>query len=311
MPPFPSPTKQWHTTSYPAIFPSRPALSLAGKSILISGAGTGIGARTAESFAQASASHIAILGRRQAKLDATASHIRAAYPNTSVYVYVADMTDASAVNTAFEDFVHNVGGKIDILVSNASSFSVTPPIASSDPTTWMSDISTNILGALHLTQAFLAHGKPDGIIINVSSALSLLSGPGTSAYAVSKEAGLRFFQIVGMENEGLRIVSVHPGVVGTDMNAKTELAPMDDGTLSLPLQCSAIRGLRIDLLMNDAVSLPADFMVWLASEEAAFLKGKYVWANWDVTELVEGKVEIAEKRLLEMWLNGVPFEAEA
>jgi hypothetical protein len=63
--------------------------------------------------------------------------------------------------------------------------------------------------------------------------------------------------------------------------------------------------------MNDAVSLPADFMVWLASEEAAFLKGKYVWANWDVTELVERKVEIGEKRLLEMWLNGVPFEAEA
>jgi hypothetical protein len=59
------------------------------------------------------------------------------------------------------------------------------------------------------------------------------------------------------------------------------------------------------------VSLPADFVVWVASEEAAFLKGKYVWANWDVGELVERKAEIVEKKLLEMWLNGVPFEARA
>jgi hypothetical protein len=59
------------------------------------------------------------------------------------------------------------------------------------------------------------------------------------------------------------------------------------------------------------VSLPADFVVWVASEDAAFLKGKYVWANWDVGELVERKAEIVEKKLLEMWLNGVPFEARA
>jgi hypothetical protein len=59
------------------------------------------------------------------------------------------------------------------------------------------------------------------------------------------------------------------------------------------------------------VSLPADFLVWVASEEAAFLKGKYVWANWDVRELLERKEETAETKLLEMWLSGVPFEARA
>jgi hypothetical protein len=59
------------------------------------------------------------------------------------------------------------------------------------------------------------------------------------------------------------------------------------------------------------VSLPADINVWLASEEAAFLKDKYIFANWDVEELKARKEEIVEKKLFEMWLQGVPFEVEA
>jgi hypothetical protein len=41
------------------------------------------------------------------------------------------------------------------------------------------------------------------------------------------------------------------------------------------------------------------------------LKGKYLFANWDVNELIQKKEEILEKRLFEMWLQGVPFKPEA
>jgi hypothetical protein len=41
------------------------------------------------------------------------------------------------------------------------------------------------------------------------------------------------------------------------------------------------------LLIRDSVELPANFIVWLASPEAAFLKGRFVWSNWDVKELKE------------------------
>jgi hypothetical protein len=40
------------------------------------------------------------------------------------------------------------------------------------------------------------------------------------------------------------------------------------------------------------VSLPAHFMVWAASDEAKFLNGKFVWANWDVDELKAGEESI-------------------
>jgi hypothetical protein len=53
--------------------------------------------------------------------------------------------------------------------------------------------------------------------------------------------------------------------------------------------------------------LPADTFVWAASPEAAFLNGKYIFANWDVKELKARQNEIKEKKLLEMWLAGVPI----
>ena len=48
-------------------------------------------------------------------------------------------------------------------------------------------------------------------------------------------------------------------------------------------------------------------MVWLASPEAAFLKGKFVWANWDVDELKARAKEIETTSLLTVDLAGSPF----
>ena len=53
--------------------------------------------------------------------------------------------------------------------------------------------------------------------------------------------------------------------------------------------------------------LPGQFYVWLASQEAKFLRGKFVWVNWDVDELKERAEEIAGSRLLTTLLDGVPM----
>jgi hypothetical protein len=55
------------------------------------------------------------------------------------------------------------------------------------------------------------------------------------------------------------------------------------------------------------VSLPSHFNVWLASPEAEFLKGKYVWVNWDVEELQARAEEIKNSLLLKVGLLGVPM----
>lgn len=57
----------------------------------------------------------------------------------------------------------------------------------------------------------------------------------------------------------------------------------------------------------DLVSLPASFSVWLASPEARFLKGKFLWANWDVDELKARAKEIEASTQLDIGLIGWPF----
>ncbi len=56
----------------------------------------------------------------------------------------------------------------------------------------------------------------------------------------------------------------------------------------------------------DDVQLPGQFAVWLASKEAAFLKGRFVWANWDVRELLGRKGDFErDAELLTVGLKGV------
>lgn len=56
------------------------------------------------------------------------------------------------------------------------------------------------------------------------------------------------------------------------------------------------------------MSLPASFNVWLASPEARFLKGKFVWCNWDVDELKAQAAEIEKGTKLNIGLVGWPFD---
>lgn len=57
------------------------------------------------------------------------------------------------------------------------------------------------------------------------------------------------------------------------------------------------------------MDLPGHFTVWLCSPEAAFLKGKFVWSNWDVEELKAKRELIAGSFELEVGLNGVvPYD---
>ncbi|KAK5290617.1 hypothetical protein LTR99_011018 [Exophiala xenobiotica] len=87
------------------------------------------------------------------------------------------------------------------------------------------------------------------------------------------------------ENPMLHIVNVQPGSVNTRM---TEIAKFKG---------------------NDAAELAGHFCVWLVSPEAKFLKSKYVWANWDVDEMIARAEEIQNSTLLTWSVEGVQMEA--
>ncbi|KAF2742651.1 NAD(P)-binding protein [Sporormia fimetaria CBS 119925] len=286
---FPSPTKTYHKTSYPSISPTLPAHSAKGKSILVTGGGTGIGAATAHSFARAGAARIALIGRRLQPLLDTKASIEKECSNVEVWVKSVDVTDHTAVSTAFSEFC--ASAPLDILIANAAVLGPVEPFTPVSTSDAASAITTNVTGAINVGQAFLQHAAENAVLIDVSSGGAYFNlKPGLMSYGVSKLATFRVFDVLGFENPGIRVHHMQPGVVETDLSreggGKEFVADMDD------------------------VSLPADFQVWLASPEGEFLKGKFVWANWDVDELKARKGEIEGSTLFDIGHVGFPFSED-
>jgi len=301
--PFPTPTKKWHTTTYPTLSPLRPSLSVKGKSVLITGGGTGIGAETARYFAAAGASRIALLGRRLQPLQETKASIQRSHPETDVFIAAADVTDKNSVDTAFSAFVNSNSNssdkpqKINILIHAAAVIGPQEQIQTVDPDAFLSAVHTNISGSMFVAQAFLRHmhasENEEAVAIEInSSAAHVDFGSGAFAsYSVAKLASFRLWDALAHANRQVRVYHVQPGVVDTDMNR----------------EAGGVKALGFE----DHVSLPASFCVWLASPEAGFLRNKFLWANWDVDELMERKEELEQSEgLLGITLGGWPFGEE-
>ncbi|KAL4785909.1 hypothetical protein BJX76DRAFT_366535 [Aspergillus varians] len=298
-PPFPSATRTWHSTSYPSISPTRPELSAKGKTVLITGGGTGIGAETARSFAAAGASTIALLGRRLQPLLDTKASIEKEFPDSvQVFVASADVTKQSDVDAAVDEVITSASAsingstiKIDILLSNAAITGVLDSVQEVDSVAFLDTVNANVAGALHIAQAFSRHAADNAVIIETNSnAAHVNFGPGFAAYSISKWAVFRLWDMFGFANPGYSVFHTHPGVVDTEMNRSA----------------GGVKAMGYE----DHVSLPASFNVWLASPEARFLKGKFLYVNWDVDELKARAGELEGSKELSLGLVGWPFDAE-
>ena len=77
-------------------------------------------------------------------------------------------------------------------------------------------------------------------------------------------------------------------------------------SISSPWNCSHENILSWSHTLPFIATMPADTMVWLSTPEAAFLKGRFIWANWDVEELMSMAAEIEKDDLLTLSLRGWP-----
>ncbi|KAK4185892.1 hypothetical protein QBC35DRAFT_502746 [Podospora australis] len=281
-PPFPCPTATWHNDTYDHISPSRPELSVAGKTVVVIGGGSGIGRETAIAFSTAGAAHVALLGRTESNLSSTASLLAS---STKSSVHVADVTDLNSLETAAAAI-----GKWDVLVL-ASGYCPKPsPIASGDAAEWQKGYEVNVQGTLLTAKAFLpTAGDSGAAFLGITSDTSLLPPaflPGLAPYVASKLAQAKVYEFLAAENQGLFVATVHPGMVDTDNFRATGATP--------------------EALPMDTAQLPAHFLVWLASSEASFLRGRAVWANWDVEELKAQKEKYTEGLFMAAGFKGLP-----
>ncbi|RFU75137.1 hypothetical protein TARUN_7139 [Trichoderma arundinaceum] len=263
----PTYTKTFHHGPYAAISPTRPELSTKGKNVVITGAGTGIGAAIALSFAQSGASSLALLGRTEATLLKSKEAVNATYPETIVHVITADVANEASVRAALDKFASAVGKKLDILVANAGVLPDPGTLLGSDASLWWSGYEINIRGSFNLVRAFVPLAEKNATVIHVTtSVIQFPFVPGSSSYHGSKLAASKVFDYLHFENPELRVLQFHPGVVQTSMSQKSFDSGIPKPTMDDP-------------------SLPGAFAVWCASPESDALRGKFLWANWDVEEL--------------------------
>lgn len=235
MPPFgwTSFTNKWHDKPYPFISPSRPELSAAGKNVVVTGGGTGIGKATAIAFAQAGAASVAIIGRRLDRLQTSAAAIIAAGPSTRVLFETADITKHASIDGALKTIVGQVG-KIDVFVSNAGILPSYGGVASYDENELRRAFEVNVIGSLNAVQAFIPMAASGAKLFNLSSCLAHLAPVApvedVFAYSITKLASTRMFDFVAAEKPELHVVNVHPGITDTEINANTDVKGVDEGT---------------------------------------------------------------------------------
>jgi NAD(P)-dependent dehydrogenase (short-subunit alcohol dehydrogenase family) len=285
----PSYTKLTHSATYPAIDPSLPALSTCGKVVLITGASGGIGRAAALSFARSGPKSLVLLGRRSEALAETAHLVRSAYAELApaTETHEVDLCDAVRLRAVLEGVAARAGA-IDVLVHSAGVLAPVVPLLEADPATFLDGYKTTVVGTLALAQALVRANQGAGAtLINLTTAGILFPPfPGMGAYVSSKMAAVKLLQAFAAENPHVRLHHVHPGFLDTAMSA--QLAK----TTKLPFSF-------------DDISLPSDFLVWIASAEAKFLNGKLVFACWDVEELKSREKEIVggPPGTGELWLS--------
>lgn len=233
---------------------------LEGKVALITGAAGGIGACAAERMAAEGAA-LLLTDADSASVEALARDLG---PGAAAHAH--DVT-SEAQWSAVSAWALKLHGRIDVLINNAGVF-LAAPLADTSPEDFRRVLEVNVTGVF-LGMRALAPAmceRRSGSIVNVSSVAGLMGSPYLAAYAASKWAVRGITKVLAKElaGFGVRVNSVHPGQIDTDMNARQrERTPelIDRLIKGIPLK-------RIGTPLEVAHAL-----VYLASEESVYVTG--------------------------------------
>lgn len=150
-----------------------------------------------------------------------------------------DVLSAQALTKAFED-----AGRVDVVIHAAS---VTPTMstlaaADLDMDAWWTGFEINVRGTMNVARALIQsvrEGEKKAVFVNLNTAGTLMPPlPGMGGYIISKSALLKMMDYFAAENgDKVRLVSVHPGLIRTEMALQLEekglVFPYEDSKLAI------------------------------------------------------------------------------
>jgi len=188
---------------------------LTGKTVLVTGGGSGIGLASARLLLDEGA-HVAITGRDEEKLRRAAKELNA---GERLIHRAADIADATQAQALVQDVTRRLG-RIDILINNAGLNIKERTFRELTPESWHRLLGANLHGAFYCMHAVLPQMRErrDGLIININSISGKRSNPlGGLAYNAAKFGlrGLAMGLAAEEKDNGIRVSSIYPGEVNT------------------------------------------------------------------------------------------------
>ncbi|HYD15869.1 MAG TPA: SDR family oxidoreductase [Hyphomicrobium sp.] len=181
-----------------------------GKTVLITGASSGIGRATAELFASKGWT-VAATMRTPEKSDLAAKSDR-------IKLFQLDVTDQASVDRAVQDVIAQCGA-IDVLVNNAG-YGLMGPFEAQTEAQIRRQFECNVFGVMNVTRAVLPHmrERKQGRIVNVGSAAGRMTLPLYSMYAATKWALEGFSEGLWLElrQHNIKVKIIEPGMIKTD-----------------------------------------------------------------------------------------------
>jgi uncharacterized protein len=186
------------------------------KTIVITGASSGIGAAAARRFAM-DGWNIVLVARRLDRLESLASELESA--GAAALPLAADVSQVGQVQDLARAALDRFGA-VDVLFNNAG-FGRMNWVEELDPESDVAaQVNTNLLGLIYTTQALLPHmiTRRSGHILNMSSVAGLLATPTYSVYAATKFAVRGFTEALRREVGvyGIHVTGIYPGAVKTE-----------------------------------------------------------------------------------------------
>ena len=192
--------------------------------VLITGATSGIGKALATAYARQHGAQctLALLGRNQSALTLLQAHMAAL--GSQAYYYVADVRDATRVQSIAEDFLTKVGTP-HIVIGNAGVSRGTLTEHAEDIPAFQAVFDTNVMGLVHTFQPFIAAMKTAARqgecaqLVGIASVAGIRGLPGSGAYSASKAAAITYLESlrVEMQLHDIAVTTIAPGYIRTPM----------------------------------------------------------------------------------------------
>jgi NAD(P)-dependent dehydrogenase (short-subunit alcohol dehydrogenase family) len=231
---------------------------LAGKTAIITGAGSGIGKGIARALAREGA-QLVLAGRTPATLEAAAEELRAAGANP--YVIPTDVTDEAQVAALFAQTLEHTK-QIDLVVNNAGTFDG-GPIEELSLATWQHVLAVNLTGPFLCTREAMKIMKRQGggRIINIGSISAQMPRLNSVPYTTTKHGLVGLTKAAALEGRdyGVVVSCLHPGNVATERRQASGAA-QDQEPMMTPDELAAtvvtMAALPLHVNMLEAIVLP-------------------------------------------------------